>query len=44
LPIVSEENEISAWEHIEKYVDKAFKKYPTTIEDDEFILDQDYKK
>ena len=38
LPMISLENEVAAWSHISKVVDKALAKYPTTMEEDYEIL------
>ena len=32
LPTISKENELDAWKYIKDTVDKALKKYPTTLE------------
>ena len=41
---MSRENEIAAWAFIAKNIDLAVAKYDGTMEDDDFILDEDDKK
>ena len=43
LPVTSKENELAAWAFIEKCADDQMSKYRDTIEDDDFILDEDDK-
>jgi len=43
LPVISRENEIRAWRHIEMIVNERLAKYPTSLHDDNVLLERDMK-
>ena len=43
MEFVSIENEVAAWMYIEELADKGLEAYPTTLKEDENLLEEDAK-